>query len=128
MWKNILKKMSNFTKHYIKHGGRIFAVNVDALIKYCLVSEEKNIRDNEITEGYERLSDEDDVLTLTSRVIRENTGASNPQNDMITYDVVKMFLGVILSQTAEDNPYDNISFAVAFNSLANLGFLVEITE
>lgn len=120
--------MSNFNKHYIKYEDKIFAVNVDALIKYCLVSEEKNIRDNEITEGYERLSDEDDVLTLTSRVIRENTGASNPQNDMITYDVIKMFLGVILRQSADENPYYNISFAVAFNSLTNLGFLIEITE
>ena len=120
--------MSNFSKRYIKYDNQIFAINVDALIKYCLVSEEKNIRDNEITEGYERLSEEDDVLTLTSRVIRENTGASNPQNDMITYDVIKMFLGVILSQSADENPYYNISFAVAFNSLANLGFLIEITE
>jgi hypothetical protein len=120
--------MSNLRKHYITYGNQIFAVDVDALIKYCLVSEEKNIRDNEITEGYERLSEEDDVLTLTSRVIRENTGASNPQNDMITYDVVKMFLGVILSQSSDENPYTNISFAVAFNSLANLGFLIEITE
>ena len=120
--------MSNFNKHYITYGGEIFAIDVDALIKYCLVSEEKNIRDNEITEGYERLSEDDDVLTLTSRVIRENTGASNPQNDMITYDVVKMFLGIVLNQTAEDDPYSNISFAVAFNSLVNLGFLIEITE
>ena len=120
--------MSNLRKHYITYGNQIFAIDVDALIKYCLVSEEKNIRDNEITEGYERLTDEDDVLTLTSRVIRENTGASNPQNDMITYDVVKMFLGVILSQSADEDPYTNISFAVAFNSLANLGFLIEITE
>jgi hypothetical protein len=47
---------------------------------------------------------------------------------MITYDVIKMFLGVILSQSADENPYYNISFAVAFNSLTNLGFLVEITE
>jgi hypothetical protein len=47
---------------------------------------------------------------------------------MITYDVVKMFLGVILSQSSDENPYTNISFAVAFNSLANLGFLIEITE
>lgn len=118
----------NEKKYYIKYNGRVFIVNVDALIKYCLVSEEKNIRDNEITEGYERLSETDDVLTLTSRVIRENTGASNPQNDMITYDVIKMFLTIILGQSDDDHPFDNISFAVAFNSLANLGFLIDITE
>ena len=115
-------------KYYITYDGRVFIVNVDALIKYCLVSEEKNIRDNEITEGYERLSEEDDVLTLTSRVIRENTGASNPQNDMITYDVIKMFLTIILGQSDDDQPFANISFAIAFNSLAHLGFLIDITE
>jgi len=115
-------------KYYVRYDNKIFIVNVDALIKYCLVSEEKNIRDNEITEGYERLSEDSDLLTLTSRVIRENTGASNPQNDMITYDVIKMFLTIILGQSDDDHPFDNISFAVAFNSLAHLGFLIEITE
>lgn len=115
--------------YYIKYGDKAFVFNTQALIDYCLVSEDKMIRDNEITEGYERL-DDTDVLTLTSRVIRENSGASNPQNDMITYDVVKMFLSIVLSQGDEDSPFQNISFVLAFNTLVNMGFLyeVEITD
>ena len=119
--------MGNNNVYYVKYDNKIFAINTKALIDYCLVSENKNIRDNEITEGYERL-DDTEVLTLTSRVIRENTGASNPQNDMITYDVVKMFLTIVLSQADDDEPFQNISFAIAFNTLAQMGFLVEITE
>lgn len=112
--------------YYVNYDGRCFAINTQALIDYCLVSEDKMIRDNEITEGYERLSDEDASLTLTSRVIRENSGASNPQNDMITYDVVKMFLTIVLGQSDEDSPFQNISFALAFNTLTQMGFLYEI--
>ena len=113
-------------KYFIKYDGRVFAVNTQALIDYCLVSEDKTIRDSEITEGYEKLSEDEDTLTLTSRVIRENAGASNPQNDMITYDVVKMFLSVVLSQNDEDVPFQNLSFAIAFNTLVDMGFLHEI--
>lgn len=113
-------------KYFIKYDGRAFAVNTQALIDYCLVSEDKTIRDSEITEGYEKLSEDEDTLTLTSRVIRENAGASNPQNDMITYDVVKMFLSIVLSQNDEDAPFENLSFAIAFNTLVDMGFLHEI--
>ena len=113
-------------KYFIRYDGRAFAINTQSLIDYCLVSEDKTIRDSEITEGYEKLSDDEDTLTLTSRVIRENTGASNPQNDMITYDVVKMFLSIVLSQNDEDNPFENLSFAIAFNTLVEMGFLYEI--
>lgn len=114
-------------RYFIKYDGRMFAIDVAALIEYCLISENKNIRDSEITEGYEKL-DGDDGLVLTSKVIRENTGASNPQNDMITYDLIKMFLTIILGQTDDDMPFSNISFAIAFNTLTKMGFLVEITE
>ena len=114
--------------YYISYDGHFFAIDTQALIDYCLVSEDKTIRDNEITEGYEKLSEDDEVLTLTSRVVRENTGASNPQNDMITYDVIKMFLSIVLGQGDEDKPFENISFALAFNTLSQMGFLVEISE
>ncbi len=113
-------------KYFIRYDGRAFAINTQALIDYCLVSEDKTIRDSEITEGYEKLSEDEDTLTLTSRVIRENSGASNPQNDMITYDVVKMFLSIVLSQNDEDSPFENLSFAIAFNTLVEMGFLYEI--
>ena len=116
----------NSKEYYIRYDNKVFVLDTQALIDYCLVSEDKTIRDSEITEGYERLSDDDEGLTLTSKVIRENAGASNPQNDMITYDVVKMFLTIILSQGDEDSPFENISFAIAFNTLVKMGFLYEI--
>ena len=45
---------------------------------------------------------------------------------MITYDVVKMFLSIVLSQNDEDSPFENLSFAIAFNTLVEMGFLYEI--
>lgn len=112
-------------KKYIEFEGRTFYVDVDKIIEYCLKSENKNIRDSEITEGYEKLDEESNALTLTSRVIRENTGTSNPQNDMITYDIFKMFLSILLGQEATSNPMLNVSFAIAFNTMLEMGFLIE---
>lgn len=120
--------MSNEKKYYIEYEGKIFAVDAEALIEYCLKSENKDVQDRELTEGYERLSEDSDELTLTSKVIRENTGASNPQNDMITYDLIKMFISIVLSQNDEDNPFHNVSFAIAFNTLVHMGFLIEIKK
>ena len=79
---------------YFSFNNRIYYIDVEKIIEFCLKSENKNVRDSEITEGYEKLTDESNVLTLTSRVIRENTGTSNPQNDMITYDIFKTAFSV----------------------------------
>ena len=112
--------------NYITYDNRTFYLDVNKMIEFCLKSENKNVRDSEITEGYEKLTEESNVLTLTSRVIRENTGTSNPQNDMITYDILKMLLSIVLGQEASSNPMLNVSFAVAFNTMLEMGFLIEI--
>lgn len=113
-------------KRYFSYNGRTFYIDIDKIIEFCLKSENKNVRDSEITEGYEKLTDDSNVLTLTSRVIRENTGTSNPQNDMITYDIFKMILAVILGQEATSNPELNVSYIIAFNTLMQMGMIVEI--
>ena len=113
-------------KEYFSYNGRTYYIDIEKIIEFCLKSENKNVRDSEITEGYEKLTDESNVLTLTSRVIRENTGTSNPQNDMITYDIFKMILAVILGQEATSNPEMNVSYIVAFNTLMQMGMIVEI--
>lgn len=111
---------------YFSFNNRFYYIDVEKIIEFCLKSENKNVRDSEITEGYEKLTDESNVLTLTSRVIRENTGTSNPQNDMITYDIFKMLLAVILGQEATSNPILNVSFVFAFNTLVNMGLIKEV--
>lgn len=113
-------------KRYFSYNGRTFYIDIDKIIEFCLKSEDKSVRDSEITEGYEKLTDESNVLTLTSRVIRENTGTSNPQNDMITYDIFKMILSIILGQDASSNPELNVSYIIAFNTLMQMGVIVEI--
>lgn len=113
-------------KNYITYENRTFYIDINKIIEYCLKSENKNVRDSEITEGYEKLTEESPTLTLTSRVIRENTGTSNPQNDMITYDIFKMLLSILLGQEAKSNPMLNVSFAIAFNTMLEMGFLIEL--
>ena len=111
---------------YFYINGKVYYLDIQKMIDFCLISENKNVRDNEITEGYEKLSDETNVLTLTSRVIRETSGVSNPQNDMITYDIFKMLLSILLGQEATSNPMLNVSFAIAFNTMLEMGFLIEL--
>lgn len=113
-------------KNYISYNNRTYYIDVEKIIEFCLKSENKNVRDSEITEGYEKLTEESNVLTLTSRVIRENTGTSNPQNDMITYDIFKMLLSVLLGQEATSNPEFNVSYVIAFNTMMEMGLLIEI--
>ena len=113
-------------RNYISYNNRTYYIDVEKIIEFCLKSENKNVRDSEITEGYEKLTEESNVLTLTSRVIRENTGTSNPQNDMITYDIFKMLLSVLLGQEATSNPEFNVSYAIAFNTMMEMGLLIEI--
>ena len=110
---------------YFYINGKVYYLDIQKMIDFCLISENKNVRDNEITEGYEKLSDETNVLTLTSRVIRETSGVSNPQNDMITYDLFKMCLSILLGQEAGDTYKFNVSFAIAFNTLVELEVLKE---
>ena len=111
--------------NYLEYKKKKYYLDVEKIIEFCLKSENKNVRDSEITEGYEKLMDDSNVLTLTSRVIRENTGTSNPQNDMITYDIFKMLLSVLLGQEATSNPELNISFCIAVNTMIQMGFLKE---
>lgn len=110
---------------YFNINGKVYYLDIQKMIDFCLISENKNVRDNEITEGYEKLSDETNVLTLTSRVIRETSGVSNPQNDMITYDLFKMCLSIILGQDSGVDYLNNVSFAIAFNTLVELEVLKE---
>ena len=112
--------------NYLVFNTKKYVLDVKAIIDFCLVSEEKNIRGNEITEGYEKLNEDDDILTLTSRVIRENTDVSNPQNDMIAYDFIKMVLSILLGQEENSVPSKNFSFVLAFNTLLSMGFLKEV--
>ena len=113
------------SKTYVEINRKVYYLDMQKLIDFCLISESKNVRDNEITEGYEKLSDDSNVLTLTSRVVREASGVSNPQNDMITYDFFKMCLSVILGQDYGDMYKENISFTIAFNTLVEMDILKE---
>lgn len=108
------------------YNNKKYSIDITKIIEYCLVSENKNISGSEITEGYEKLGEEDDTLTLTSRVIRENIDVSNPQNDMISYDIIKMFLSIILGQDDTNKIHDNFSFVIAFNTFVHMGFIVEV--
>lgn len=110
----------------IEFNGKTYYLDLDKIIEFCLKSETKNVRDSEITEGYEKIDEENNSLTLTSRVIRESTGFSNPQNDMITYDIIKMLLSVVFSDSFTLETTVLLNNIIVFNTMLKMGFLNEI--
>lgn len=111
---------------YISFGGKNYILDINKIIEFCLTSDNKLSRDHEVTEGYEKMDEDSDELTLTSRVIRENSGPSNPQNDMVTYDFIKLLLSILLGQDEKSDVSNNISFALAFNTMVAMEFLIEV--
>ena len=71
---------------------------------------------------------DDGDLTMMTKVIRE-TKANDTQSDTIRYDLMKLILVPFLGGIKTiDEIIDNFSYTLLFNTLIELGFLVEIND
>lgn len=112
---------------YIKFHDKIYAFDLDAIKKACLVSADQNGKETEVTEAYE--TDEENKLTLSSKIVRDIKSTGNPQNDMIIYDVVKLFIIRLIDNSSLDSEFEmDFSTALAINTLIKWGMLVEIND
>lgn len=104
----------------------VYCLNIDEIMKWCLASGNTPTKETEINEGYDT-NDEGDIQMMT-KVVRE-LKTNNTQDDTIRYDFIKLlispFLGDIINKV---NIIDNFSYALLFNTLINMGFLVKISE
>lgn len=112
---------------YITFKGKRYALDIDAFKKVCIPTNKdlSGSREYEISQVYE--AGEDGELNITSKVEHETKGSTNPQNDMIVYDVIKMLLMSILGndKVEEEFEYD-FGTAFALNTLLSIGVLVEL--
>lgn len=111
-------------KEYITISGRKFYLDIDKLMEWCLSPSTSPLKETEINEGYDT-NDEGD-LTMVTKVVRESK-TNNTQEGNIKYDFIKLCLAPFLSEiTTYDEIEESFSYSLMFNSLINLGFLVEI--
>ena len=114
-------------KFSLTFDGKFYRLNLERVNEFCLISRGKTNSEGEITEAYE--SDENGEFHLTSKINREIKTAANNQDDMITYDFVKMLVGRLIessvSTRANENDVD-FGFALVFNTLMSEGMLEEI--
>lgn len=113
---------------YFTFLGKKYAFDINALLKVCLISNEQNSREKEITNVYNiDGAEEDDLLTLTSKVERELKTDGNPQNDVIAWDFMKILIeDLINKKETEDRFTKDFSTSIVMNTLIKEKIIVEI--
>ena len=82
-------------------------------------------REYEISQVYELGEDGD--LNLSSKVEHETKSSTNPQNDMIVYDVIKMLIVSLLENNGTEKEFEyDFGTAFALNTLISIGVVVEV--
>lgn len=124
MIKNLLKKLAHMKNDTIEFSGKKYILDIDAIMKWCLNSNNTPTKETEINEGYD--TNDDGELVMLTKVIRESK-AGNIQDDTVRYDFIKILLTPFLGEimTMEDIT-ESFSYTMLFNTLIKMGFLVEI--
>jgi hypothetical protein len=127
--------MSNYVITYKK---KKYAFDLEAIKKLCFLSDAQKGKETEIVESYK--TNNMGILELTSKDTKEIKGSGNPQNDMIIYDIVKLLMTALLSNSTNPQiPYEedeeeevevdfimDFSTALSFNTCIMCGILVEV--
>ena len=102
--------------------GKKYYLDVNAIIMWSIKSSEQ-LKETEITENYEL--GEDKEFDMTQKFIRE-LKTNDSQKDTIKYDFIKYLISPFLTNMSSDDLINNVSFAIIFNTLLNMGFLIEV--
>ena len=113
---------------YFNVFGKLYAINMSAVRKYCLgdITESGRKCDIEITSGYEMSDDVDKNLVQTSKIMTKVKSDKDSQYNLLVWDIVKSFIMNLLESV--DGFTFSFSNALAFNTLVKEGILVEVTE
>ena len=113
---------NNLIKFYNKR----YYFDVDAMMKWCISSSNNPFKETEINEGYD--TNNDGEIQMVTKVIRE-LKTSNSQDDTVRYDFMKVLISPFLGEIVKiDDISENFSHALLFNTLIEMGFLIEIND
>ena len=107
--------------------GKRYAIDFEAFKRMCLPTNKDlgGTREYEISQVYELGEDGD--LNLSSKVEHETKSSTNPQNDMIVYDVIKMLIVSLLENNGTEKEFEyDFGTAFALNTLISIGVVVEV--
>jgi hypothetical protein len=81
-------------------------------------------REKEITESY--TLNESNQMELSGRISRETKAYGIPQNKILSYDIIKMFLERIINDDTTEQDFLTSGLCFAINSLISVGIIVEV--
>lgn len=111
---------------YVSFNGKKYALNLEQLKKVCLFSGDDKLKEFEISQAYEA-DQTTGELVLSSKVEHETKTSGNPQNDMIVYDLVKLFVVSLLEDDVIEDEYEKtFGNTLAINTLLAWGILEEV--
>jgi hypothetical protein len=94
--------------------------------KFCLTSDKEKGGQVEIMEVQEPRAD--GTFGLSSKTVHEVKSTGNPQNDTITYDLVKLLIVTLLDNDVDVDESNQGTFGMmlALNTLLEAGMIYEI--
>lgn len=107
-------------------GKNKYIVDFNALRAMCIQADKSSSIEKETTEIYE--ASEKGTLDATQKVIRELKTPSNPQNDTIMYDFVKLMLSQVLDMPSRFSDDMSLGDALALNALISCGIIRKVED
>lgn len=108
----------------IEYNGVAYVLNIRKVFEIMSEGTNNDTKEQELTDGYELVSDRDEGLTLTSRIVHEIKAPADVQVNTIKYDFLKIIIGQVLD--IEDWNAHTFGDEIAMNTLITEGILQEI--
>lgn len=126
MLKKLFNVMGNKKKgQLIEIYGKNYAFNLERVREVCLMnSESGGTIQQEISQVYDR--QDDGEYMLSSKAEHETKIIGNAQNDMIIYDIVKLFIVTLLDNDLTNEDGIDLGTALALNTMIDWGLLYEV--
>lgn len=107
------------------YNGVSYAINLNKILEFYSNTESNKSKESEIVDTYE--IDSTNTARLIGKQIREAKSNQPAQNETIKYDLIKMFLTVLLDNDNRTIDVD-LGTNLAFNTLLENDFIYEITD
>lgn len=102
-------------------GDKIYTFDIDRIMRFVNYSDKNPSKETELLDSYEKGE-------LLSKTVRELTTPGNTQIDNISYDLIKMFIGQIITydNMVEDLRELPFGMKLAVNTMLKYKMLIEI--
>lgn len=113
----------------ITYNNKAYAINLNKIMNFYSNTDQNKVKETEIIDMYEM--DENNIPKLISKQTREIKSNQASQDESFKYDLIKMFLTILLDNNTEikdDEITADLGTLLAFNTFLENGFIYEINE